>query len=89
MGDIEIQIRRSTKSTETENKNQTNLSASIKPSAITHEKKKPTDEKATDKGDYWDYSPSYGKVNRMHIWANDIVIQQSFVKRHLIDSMLS
>lgn len=65
MGDIEIQIRRSTKSTENQN---TNLSTAIRSSAITQqsnglEKKNTTDEKVTKSGNYWDYSVSYGKVN--------------------------
>jgi hypothetical protein len=70
MGDIEIQIRRSTKATD-EYKTQENIvSAPVRSPSITHqngsdqEKRNATEEKANANPTYWDYSPSYGKHMR-------------------------
>lgn len=64
MGDIEIQIRRSTKSKDNYKKPENISSTPVKTSAITYQngnndqgKKNPTEEKPN----YWDYSISYGK----------------------------
>ena len=67
MGDIEIQIRRSIKATENQEKKDSSISASIKPSAITHEgngleKNNTKEEKPANSGNYWDYSVSHGKI---------------------------
>jgi len=64
MGDIEIQIRRSTKATENYNKKE---NISVKSSAVAHqngnqEKKNTADEKPTTNQGYWDYSISHGKI---------------------------
>ncbi|CAF1179239.1 unnamed protein product [Rotaria sp. Silwood1] len=69
MGDIEIQIRRSTKTTD-EYKKENMLSTSGQTPSITfqngdYEKKNKVEEKPTKNQDYWDYSLSYGP----HMWG--------------------
>jgi hypothetical protein len=67
MGDIEIQIRRSTKSTDDYNKKENISSTSVKTPSITSQnndqgKKNTAEEKPNTNSTYWDYSASYGKT---------------------------
>jgi hypothetical protein len=66
MGDIEIQIRRSTKTTDASNKKEPISSTSVKTPSITYqnsdqENKNTTEEKPNTNQKYWDYSISHGK----------------------------
>lgn len=69
MGDLEIQIRRSTKSNDNYKKAENIPSTPVKTSAVTYQnggdqrKKITTEEKPSTSPTYWDYSMSNGKNN--------------------------
>lgn len=90
IGDIEIQIRRSTKSTQ-EYEKETSITTIKHPSAITYQNGVPekqnisNDEKPTANLNYWDYSLTHGKkrqdlhliiLNTFYSNINDIFIQR-------------
>jgi hypothetical protein len=68
MGDIEIQIRRSTKATDECNKKEITVQSPVPSPAITYqnegdqEKKNPTEEKPNPNPSHWDYSVTHGKI---------------------------
>jgi hypothetical protein len=70
MGDVEIQIRRSTKPDDACNKKEEVLSTSVKsPPPISYqngdqEKKTIVEEKPAANPTYWDYSATHGKQNK-------------------------
>jgi hypothetical protein len=70
MGDLEIQIRRSTKSNDNYKKAENIPSTPVKTSAVTYQnggdqgKKIVTEEKPSTSPPYWDYSISNGKKKR-------------------------
>jgi hypothetical protein len=71
MGDIEIQIRRSTKSTEAYEKKESISSTPVKISSVTYQnddqiKKNTIEEKPNTNQTYWDYSVSHGKTTKNH-----------------------
>ena len=62
MGDLEIQIRRSTKSAESYKRRDNAKSPSITYQYGNQEQKKILDEKPVINPPYWDYSASHGKI---------------------------
>ncbi len=76
MGDIEIQIRRSTKTTDEYKKKENVVSAPVQSPPITYqndsqEKKNIVEEKPNKNQTYWDYSETHGKIgNRKCIYTS-------------------
>ncbi len=83
MGDIEIQIRRSTKTANKYNKKESISATPVKSPSITYqngdqEKKNTAEEKPASNQTYWDYSVTHGKK-----FAFDISLNKK-QKRHQI-----
>ena len=66
MGDVEIQIRRSAKTTESYNRKENVITTPVKSSAIAHQNGEQEKKNSADEKPVWDYSIANGKESNTY-----------------------